>query len=248
MLISDRLHCNEASITRCAPRRAILPCVRCLTNPGRSPAASSAPAQHTTAPLNHVDRETSVDAAIYAACAALGRAPSDGEAQLISRLHSNWYSTAQDLALMTHEQALALELPLRLKAIITEAVRCGSECTTAPLEPAPDDSTAASGPQQDDTALESDSQFSVAGTLSVLAAAVSGGGDDLDPDIMKRRAPEWKGRGRPPKVYALYVCYVKFVGNESAGSFIEFIGFGAPFDVHAFMTAKFNCCIESGFT
>lgn len=65
--------------------------------------------------------------AVAAACAALGRSSGPAEQRLIKRLQANWLATAGDIAAMSAQEALALELPLRLKQVIDESVAAAGE-------------------------------------------------------------------------------------------------------------------------
>lgn len=104
------------------PRAAPLPSLRAFAA-ARSVAAA--------APEQLVGPTTSVEDAIGAACAALGRAPGPAEAQLAETLRSNWFASAADLGAMSDSQATVLGLPLRLKAWIDEELAAAADDAAA---------------------------------------------------------------------------------------------------------------------
>lgn len=69
--------------------------------------------------------DSTIDAAVKAACVALKREHGHAEAELAKKLVDNWYCNADDVAGMTDQQALALGCPIRLKDTIADMLDSG---------------------------------------------------------------------------------------------------------------------------
>lgn len=165
---------------------------------------------------------TPVKEAICEACKLLNRCPGEAEQELMRRLASNWYTTAGHISEMTVEEAMALQLPLRLKQAVDEVVAAHPQAPQQPSGSAPQANGAAgthdangrseSGlndasvlpvAAEDGTLVGQEEQDGLLSMSALQATAIAAGEppEDLDPDIMRRCAPRFtKGHGRPPKV------------------------------------------------